>query len=307
MFNEERKLRFLKTERQSKEYGISIFNTTEEAEVKYGKDLCELEATEIQWLFEEHFGFRKRAADSAAALMRAYAQWCKANGYTVSNGVFEIVIDYKDKLRRKMVANPTQLEAILDDIFEPVDSRTVDCLYRCYLWMAFSGLRDYDSINVLVADIDLQNNLIHFGDSDYEIFNQSRSSFQMACEANSFVYIHNNPRYETLRARSAGDRLLRGVRGDFKLATVRASVKHRLTDHNYDLSYSRIRLSGLFYKAYEAERAGFQFDFNPFVIEQLESKTRSYTQKYTKSKVAYAIRKDLLDDYARWKEAFDVK
>ena len=227
MYNEERKLDFLRETRQSSEYGISVFSATEEAERLANKDLCELTSDEIQTLFDRHFGVRKRATDSAIALMQSYVKWCEDNGYSVSDGAFNLDIDMSAKIRRTMVMSPYDLGQILNETFDPVAEKTVDCLYRCFLWMAFIGIKDATAIDLKVSQVDLDMMMIHLGDRDFDIYGEAIPSLRVACEATEFTYKH--AKYTTTRSRFPGDNLFRGVRSDsIQLSTIRAAVGHAL-------------------------------------------------------------------------------
>lgn len=305
MFNEERKLKFLSETRETSDYGISTFNATEGVEEECGKDLCELDASTIQNLFDKNFGVRKRATESAIAFMQSYVKWCKDNGFETSDGVFDLEVDISQKIRRTMVASPRHLASIMDQVFSPVESKTVDCLYRCYLWMMFSGLREPDTIEVNVSDIDLDTFTIQFGGKAFEIYKEAVPAFKMACTATEFVYIH--PNYTTTMERFPGDKLIRGVRTDHvQLKTIRPYVRKKLRKHGFDLTQRLIRLSGIFYKAFEEERCGFDVNFDDAVVEQLQSTKRTYTANYTRGKAAYMITRDFMEDYERWKKAFAV-
>lgn len=303
MYNEERKLAFLKETRQSSDYGISVFNATKEAEETADKDLCELNAADIQGLFDRHFGVRKRATDSAVALMQSYVRWCREQGYTTSDGAFELDIDMSAKIRRTMVMSPYDLNQILNETFDPISDKTVDCLYRCYLWMAFIGIKDTVAIDIKVDQIDLDAMLIHVSDRDYDIYGEAAPALRVACEATEFTYKH--AKYTTTRSRFPGSKLFRGVRSDsIQLSTIRAAVGHALAKKGYTISYTKLYLSGIFYKAYEAERRGFAVNFDEMVIEQLKSTDRVFSERYSEKKAARTIRQDFFDDYERWKQAF---
>ena len=303
MFNEERKLKFLEETRASKEYGISAFNASAPAEEAEGKDLCELDAETIQGLFDKSFGVRKRATESAITFMQSYVKWCKDHGFPTADSVFGLEIDISQKIRRTMVASPMHLQSILDQVFPPVEEETVDCIYRCYLWMVFAGVREADTVDVNVSDVDLETFTVHVGEKSFDIFREAIPAFRMACNATEFAYIH--PKYRTMRNRFPGDKLMRGVRSDHvKLETVRPYVKKKLSEHGFDLSQRRVHLSGIFYKAFEAERCGFGVNFDDAVVEQLMSTQRTYGPNYTRGKAANMILRDFQDDYERWKKAF---
>lgn len=204
-----------------------------------------------------------------------------------------------------MVSSPKHLELVLDKAFDPVDAETIDCLYRCYFWMAFFGLKDVDALEVKVAEVDFENLLINHDGKTYEMYRESIPAFKMACNLTEFCYIH--PQYSNTirRERATGEYLMRGIRSDrMKLYTIRSTIGKRFGERSIQISYGKVYLSGVFYRAYEMERAGFTPNFDDIVIEKLDSVKRAYSRNYTKNKAANAIERGLQDDYASWKQAF---
>lgn len=305
MYNEERKLRFIEDAKKSEDYAKSVFHNLSCVEKEHDKDLCELPVEILQPVVNSRLGIRTRSVEIGLSILRDYERWCREQGYPVSGGIGLIEVDMADKMRRLMVASPQHLEYILNKAFEPVDSETVDCLYRCYLWMAFSGFSEDESLSVKVSDVDFDAMMIHHGGKSLDIYREAVSAFKLACSATEFAYKHKN--YTTRRSRFPGELLMRGMRTDsIKLAAARSFTQRKLDAAGSDVSYGRIYLSGIFYKAYEAERYGAKVSFDDMVVSRLRNGERKYHSNYTMTKAANAIRKDLFDDYEHWKEAFRV-
>lgn len=304
MYNEERKLRFIEDINRTKDYAKSVFHNLGCIEEELGKDLCEIPVEVLQPVVNMRLGVRSRSVEIGLSILKDYERWSKEQGYPVCGGIGLLEVDMADKMRRLMVASPQHLESILNDAFDPVDSETVDCLYRCYLWMAFSGFIEDESLNVRVSEIDFDSMMIHHNGKSLDMYREAVPAFRMACEATEFVYKHKN--YITRRRRFPGDLLMRGIRSDsIKLATARSVIQKKFDLNGIETSYSRIRLSGIFYKAYESERYGASVSFDDIIIHQLATKgKRNYHSNYTRNKAANAIKKDLFDDYEHWKEAF---
>lgn len=311
MYNQERKLKFLSEKRESSDYGISIFSATEAAEKALDKDLCELNAEVFDQIFEDSFGTRQRAVNTAIALLQSYVVWCREQGFKTSNAVFELDVDITSKIRRMMVASPMHLASILDQSFSPLEDGSVDCIYRCYLWMIFMGINDYDTVKVRVADVDFENLTVDYEGRKYDLYREALPAFRMACTATEFNYVHENPYYTSVRQRFPGELLMRGIRSDhMNLMSIRPYIKQKLSAKGFNLSARRIRLSGIFYRAYETERCGFEVNFNEPVLDQLEgrerAKERTYSANYSRQKAAKAIERDFQNDYENWKKAFSV-
>lgn len=303
MYNEDRKMRFLTETRSSTDYGRSIFNRTSECEEEAGVDLCMLPLSTLQTLANQNFGARTRAVYSAIAFMRSYVMWCKENGYDVVEDIYKVETQMDEKTKRLMVASPKHLQAILDKSFHPLESETVDCVYRCYLWMAFAGMEESDALEVKVSEVDFGSMLIEHGGKSYEIYREAIPAFRMACEATEFMYEH--PNYKRMRSRYPGEYLMRGIRSDkIKSTTIKSVVQKAFKAHGIELTYGNIRLSGMFYRAYEVERMGDDVNFDDIIAEHIVKMDRTYHKNYTRSKVANLIKRDLFDDYACWKAAF---
>lgn len=305
MYNEERKLRYI-ADSKNKARLKYIFITAEPFETKEGCDLCEFSNETIQLLVDSAFGIRKSTTDSAISIIRRYASWCKENGYQVSDAALNGEVDTFRKLRRKMLSSPAHLEKILNTVYHPVSNETTDCLYRCYLWMAFAGLPEEEVLEVTTDEIDFTMMTIEHGGKSYEIPREAIPAFRMACEAEQFLFIH--PDYTTYRKRLPGPYLMRGVRADrlslHNLQDVR--YKH-FTPAGFEVDYQCARLSGLYYKTFEMERMGDPVNFDAFVVEMAEESIKRRGKAPADwAKFISQTRRRIKGDYENWKKAFSV-
>lgn len=305
MYNEERKLQFIENAKRSRDYAKSVFHNLSCVEKEFDKDLCELPVEILQPVVNRRLGVRSRSVEVGLSILKDYERWSREQGYPVCGGIGLLKVDMADKMRRLMVASPQHLESIMNDAFDAVDSETVDCLYRCYLWMAFAGFSEDESLGVKVPEVDFGAMMIHHNGKSLEIYREAVPAFKMACEATEFVYKHKN--YTSRRNRFPGDLLMRGIRSDsIKLATARSFIQGKFNAKEIETSYSRIYLSGIFYKAYEMERYGVSVSFDDAIMNQLANSEGKFHSNYTRNKATNAIKKDLFDDYGHWKEAFRV-
>lgn len=305
MYNEERKMKFLNETKKSPAFGMSVFRATELIEQQYGVDLVMLPTEALQSVVNERLGIRTRSVGTAIMFLRSYFMWCKENGYEVGDGIDGLEIKTAEKLRATMVSSPKHLEILLDKVFTSIQEETVDCIYRCFLWLAFSGLEDAEAIDVKTCEIDFEQMLIHHGNKDYELYKESIPAFKKACSLTEFVYI--NPKYskKVIRNRFPGEYLMRGVRSEkISLMTMRTIIGTHFRDNGLKISYGRIYLSGVFYRMYELERAGMPVDFSGIAIERTNRIERQYSENYSRRKVVASIEQDYIDDYASWKQAF---
>jgi hypothetical protein len=104
---------------------------------------------------------------------------------------------------------------------------------------------------------------------------------------------------------------MRGIKASTKTLTMRTTLSKRnikaieagITD--LQLSFYRVRMSGLFYRMYERERAGIPIDFSDAAIHAMENKSHSLTGRAKKHK-QNRIARDYMEDYQRWKLAFSI-
>ncbi len=222
--------------------------------------------------------------------------------------MYELKTEMDEKMKRMMIASPVHLEAILNKLFEPVVSETVDCLYRCYLWMGFAGLEEAEALEVTVDEVDFDTMTIEHGGRSYEIYREAVPAFKMACNATEFRYVNPNYTEEKqggYRNRYPGKYLMRGIRSaQIKLTTIRSAIEKKLKAAGVETTYGKIRLSGLFYKTYEMERFGEPVNFDAYIVERIGKTEHKYHVNYTRNKLANSIRRDLEDDYECWKAAF---
>ena len=309
MYNEERKMRFLAETRESSAYGISVFKTFEPYEREAGMDLCELTTEALQPVINTNFGFRERTIETAISFMRSYVAWCRERDCPTSDGVYGLRTEMDEKMKRLMIASPAHLESILNKAFAPVSKETIDCLYRCYLWMVFAGMEESDPLDVTVDEIDFSYMTIEHGGRSYEIYREAVPAFRMACDATQFLYI--NPNYTgdkekgVYRDRYPGKSLFRGIRSDqIKLTTIKGIINKAFSTNGIETSFGKVRLSGLFYKTFEMERMGEPVNFNSYVVECMNKTDSQYHRNYTRSKRANSIRRYIKNDYEHWKAAF---
>lgn len=317
MYNEKQKNDFISSYTNSDKTTTlisQIFNWFEQYEIEWAKDLSQQEADVLQPVVNELTGVRIKSTELILIILKEYVKWCGRNGYEVSKGIFDVRINTIDKIQKQMVASPLHLKSRLDEFFESPDKETVDVIYRVFLWMAFAGLADKDAIRVAASDVDLENLRINFEGHSYEIYKECKDDFEKACKLTDFFYEHQQPYYTTRRDRADGNLIMRGIRSpSVDLKTIRPIINKRFNGEDDDrqkgrISYRRIYLSGIFYREYERERAGFEVDFSTVIAEDIARKEKSKKYTVTKTRtistIANTMEREYLADYDKWKCAF---
>lgn len=297
-----------------------IFTSFEQCEESYHLDLSLMSAEQLQPVVNKLTGLRKKSSELIIIILKEYVKWMARSGRETSRGIFTVHIDSYDKVRDQMVSSPLHLKSKLDDVFDPPELNTIDCIYRVFLWMAFSGLTDEEASTVTSQEVNFQLLYIEHGGHKYEIYKESIQEFFNACNSTELLFEHAN--YQSVRSRSDGDKIMRGFRSsDVKIKTIRPMIVRKFNQYSHDeegnkikdgykLSYQRLYLSGVFYRAYVRERAGIPVNFSGLIALEMDKseKEHGYTlnKNRTLPKIANTIAKGYIEDYERWKNAFDV-
>lgn len=319
MYNEELKTRFIQEYAQSlsrAEACQQAFNAMEPYEEQWGADLCTRSTAELEPVIEQLVGFRVRSRWQRIIIFQKYVKWCIANRVNgACDGMLHIENVGLGKVRTQMVANPLQLQRYLDVICEPESEQTTDNIYRCFYWMAYSGMGEEAILNTKCSDVDFENMVIRSGGEEFVIYREAIPAFKNAATLTEFVYKHPNypPDKKVIRNRAPGNTLIRGIRSTTSALALRVELSRRskkfLEDGSTDkqLSYYRVWLSGLFYRMHQRELAGIPVDFSGEASKFMEGKTYKLdTGRNTPEAKKRAVVNDYVQDYERWKAAFPM-
>lgn len=311
MYNEERKEAFIKSYTSSPRsayYVRAIFKKfgTYEDNI-WHEDVC-LQPTEvIEPIINSKTGTRMESAERALIVLKDYVKWCGRNSIKTSNGVFNVRVDVVEAVKNQMVSSPLQLRNKLDELFEDIENETIACLYKAYLWMAYAGLSDVEALEVTVDEIDLSELVIRHNNKIYQLYKESKRTFENACTLKEFKYSHDSYSNDIFKTRVPGNKVMRGFKsGGMKLSTLRSVITHKSVDKGMKISYKKIYYSGVFFRAYEKERAGIEVTFKDYVAEQIAENNYSTSRNRTINKIANQLMRSLEVDYDRWKCAFNV-
>lgn len=334
MFNEEQKTRFITGYTHSlntANVAVTIFNATEKYELAWNADLCTKSSEELQPMFDEIAGLRAKSKWMSLTILREYVRWCITMGIPdACDGMLHIETVGLDKIRKQMVANPMHLQSYLDTMFEKESEETIDNLFRCYFWMAYGGIDEDDTILVKTEDVDFSKMIIRYKTTTVPIYREAVPAFRNAAMLTDFNYIHTqSPRYEMRRDRIPGDTIMRGIKADAKILTMRTTISKRNIKAikegrmELQLSFYRVRMSGLFYRVYEMERAdvpenpqsksaNFSADarrniFSEAVRRTMSGKSYVLSGRETIEHKHNRLLKDYMEDYERWKLAFSMQ
>ena len=325
MYNKDTKEKFItefSTNTGRRQVAYKAFEALEPYEQDAESDFCTWDKDKIIPVVDKLIGLRESSKKTRLSVLEAYIKWCMQNKIPGAREDLLGISDFGlDKLKSQMVANPQHLQRYLNCILEPEQENTVDNVYRCYYWMAYGGMSEEDALNVTTKDVDLVNLVIRYNGTEYPIYREAIPAFKSCVESTNFKCKHPNyTDVEVYRNRIAGDILTRGTRGYGSTRGIRVEISRKQRNQRFrpdstkddksldlKLSFYRIRLSGLFYRMYEAERAGMPVNFMPAAEQFMEGKT--YKLDSGRNLIGARQRRiasEFLDDYNRWKEAYTI-
>lgn len=319
MYNGELKTKFIRDYTQSintAKVATTIFNSFSIYEEGWQADLCTKSAEELQPIIDNVMALRMRSQWVAMNILKEYVRWCIVNNVpNACDGMLNITMVGLEKIRRKMVSSPLHLQQCLNKVFLPEEDNTIDNLYRCYYWMAYAGLKEEDTVLLSPANICFQEQCINFEGASYPLYRESLPAFRNAAELTGFMYDHPGYNKPVMRSRVDGDTIMRGIKADTKIMTIRSALSRRMASAEKNgltdvkLSFFRTWLSGLFYLMYERERAGITVDFSETVASVMAGKTYRIEGVNKRIKVSHLQNRkklDYMEDYQRWKLAFAI-
>lgn len=316
MYNEEMKSRFIREYTGSlntANVATTIFNAMEEHEKSWNADLCTRSSEELQPVITEITGLRSRSKWMALTILKEYVKWCIAMQVPgACDGMLQIQTVGLDKVKHQMVSSPLHLQKFLDDVFDPESEETLDNIYRCYFWMAFGGIDEEDTILIQNEQVDFGQMVIYYKTTNIPIYREALPALRNAVSLSSFLYKHPNYSKPVRRDRVPGNTLMRGIRATTKTFTMRTTLSKRnikaiedgLTD--LQLSFYRVRMSGLFYRVYEMERAGIPTNFSEAALRVMDGKTYTLHGREKLEHRQNKIERSYMEDYQRWKLAFSI-
>ena len=317
MYNQELKTQFIKqytTSINLRKACVTVFNALEPYEVKWGADLCTQPPEVLTPIINEALGIRSTSAHMRLDALTEYVRWCIKNGVPGAiDGMSGVVISAVEKMKRQTVTSPLHLQKYLNQICEPESEKTTDNIYRCFYWLAYGGVPETDILKIKKSDVDFQSMTVRFNDTEYPIYREAIPAFRNCVNLEMFVYKHPNYSADktVYKARAIGDTLVRGIRSLPTLHSMRVELARRSTKFinagktEMNLSYYRVWISGMFYRMYERERAGFPVDFSKASEKFTFGKTYKFDKaRYSLTAYQHKIAKTYLQDYENWKQTF---
>lgn len=308
-----------------------VFKDTEPIEEKYQCDFAEMSTAHMQEAYDEAAGFRSQSKEIAYYFLKQYVDWCIRKGLIFANAFKSLRTDSISKTRDGMIASPSHLKRCLDIVFPSLTENDIDYIYRTNLWLAYMGVLKSDASKICRNDVDFVTMQIksQMFFEPIQIYGEAVTDLYKACTITYFTERRGGG-----HPRTEGNQILRGKMtakslDEFMNTTMAQCIsrkfleaeKRRAAANDPDekvkyenislsLTYDKIRYSGIYYRAYENERIGFDPEsyLAKVVEEELDRKIEAGISKLSKSRTKAMLRADLMGayrkDYALWKKAF---
>ena len=302
----------------------TFFDALEPFEKAWGADICTRTAEEIEPVIRNTIGIRSNSASMRRGIILAYYRWCCENNIPgarddVTLATLNTTVD-SNKMKTRTVVSPKQFAEYLDAVFDPVSEGNMDIVLRCYYWLGFGGATLEQAINTTVAQTSLEDMSVTYSypsgfQKTIPIYREAIQAFRSCLESTSFKEDRTSSGKGILiRDRIKTDKLLRGVRSNANIKTIRAMTTHRArtafiegrTDHR--LSFGDAWLSGVCFRLYMQEAFEPEVDFSSTALEMIKNvdAVRGIQSdddaSIVRSPRFYKIRADLKRDYSNWKK-----
>lgn len=311
MYNEAFKTNFIQQRNKSandRTQCYRIFEKIEPFEEAWGADICTRSAEELKPVLE--LVCNAQSEWSRLYILKAYCKWClnEIDYPNACDGIFHVKPSGLEETKKKMIANPLDLQRCLNAIFKPESDYTVDNVYRCFFWLAFSGLSEEDALDITTDEVNLTEMTIIHNGVEYELYRESFTSVRICTMSDYFKRQH--PLYHAIIKKPRGDskQLLRGFEDRMSTQTIRSVISQaiRRSESKRAISYSRVWLSGVFYRIHEDEVITGVPRFDGLLDDFMRGKEyklgpgRSTPKTVRKEKLSIMTKR-----YERWKAAFN--
>ena len=267
MYNERRKKNFLIWKRMGASFAPStenryllLFRKTAPFEKALDQDFCEMNAEDMQAVFDRLCGGRSSTGGVTYYMLKEYIRYCTSM-HLPGKASFDLLHEPSiEQFGSRSVGSPLGLKRSLD-IAIPVKS-DVDHVLRAYMWLGYMGFLEDEAITVRADEINIRRMQIDHGDNRRPIYVEALDDILSSAEMDRF----SSARGYAMRA--DGECILRGAEGNRNIGTamwIRPVVSSRFRtaarlnpeiEIGLHLSYKRVLLSGICYRAYELERIG---------------------------------------------------
>lgn len=215
-------------------------------------------------------------------------------------------------VRETSVYSPADLREVLELAFPYDRAKSAKCIYRSFLWLAYSGLYLEDAMTLESHSIDFSEKTAACGNRIFHLCKEGLPDIQLTCVLDEFEIYFRGGKVIAF-PRKSGDLLLRGrdVRGKQSAGKepdclIRTYVSKELSAIGRGgLTFQRVRRSGIYYRFFQKELNGDRLDFHAAAKEDLEYENKALERcPGVKSQAFIRAAGRYRDGYSAWKSAF---
>lgn len=314
MYNDELKRRFIDSEIKSesrKAVAQTCFEATKKYEEYYEADICTLSAESLKNVLSKIVGVRASGEVTRLSVLKLYAKWCMKEGYPGANDeLLKSKPDTAERFASQSVSCPAHLQSILNAVFGSDEDISVDCVYKGFFWLGFMGVPEDISVKITIDDVDIDDHVILYNDGlfhgEYTIYDEAIPVIKSLVRLDSFEVTHPlYPENKKYKPRYCSKQLLRGINSDKSIRDLRRISFDKMNACNspivksHKITYSRVLLSGVFYRMQIAEsKYGMPVDFTGYIRDipgnqNISPKLLSHKERFMR------------EDYERWKQVYE--
>lgn len=307
----------------------NVFLQLERFELEYGMDFSLFGTDELKRCIPSVIGVRSSSGGVVLSYLKTYVKWCSARGAEIDPAIFSYEPDLSRKAAESYVRDPEHLLYVLDYVFADTQFNEIEYVYRSYLWLAYFGFKESEAALVCERDVNLRSLTIKNSTTGkmHGMYVEAVHDILMTCTKQRFTeHKRGSETPEVINVnRAPGDEILRGKHnmqadsvGAYVATTVRQLVSKRFADarrryakegkrddylESLSLSYKRVYLSGMFYRAQQREALGLDCGFDEIAKDHIRSRKIDGKVR-NESDAAYMVKWKYKEDYEVWKRAF---
>ncbi len=301
MYNVDLKNKFIEqvNNEASKEIYRRLFSRVSQVEFELDQDLCQIsDEDKIQEILYLICGVKKNTTNVVLSRCKQYIQWClreKVPGAT--DALLNNQYNSDEKFLTGLVGSAKDLTRCLNVVFDKEIKHTYDNVCRCFFWLAFIGVPLKDVFEIKSSDVDLNKKKITHNSAAYEICDEAMPSITNCVKLRAFMYSHPNYSTDISRDRVNSDQLLRGIKNEAKITTLKPTISKRVNQKGIiQLKYDKVLLSGIFCRMYQRELDGYPINFEEVVRHYLKPGQAKNRINASVSNIEY--------EYKIWKKVF---
>lgn len=165
MHNDELKKSYLGTIANDNSYKacLRVFKAVEDMEIRYDKDICEMNVDEILTVLDLKTGTRSTSIIQFMSLLRSYVDWCIQNGKVVGENNFDKIdfkeIDHTNAIRGKYLKSVEEFEEICAVVYkrDAFYNETTDVAKELMIRLLFAGMENKEIVLLEKTGVDVEN------------------------------------------------------------------------------------------------------------------------------------------------------